>query len=318
MKNVRIILGIILIIGGIERIASLEIIPAILYILCGISLIPAIYEKSKLKNNKIIQIIIPMIFLAILGMNFQKETNNNGYNNYNSYSNYSNYKNELYTNTEIEKIINIESIKLDEDNIEIDIKETRDVLLKINPINADTTELKFNTTNSQIVEFYKNIEKSNEKFIYATIQPVTEGEVEVYVTSNGIESNSIKITIVDKERIENEKRMAEEKAQKEAEEMAAAEQRRKEMEKAAEEEQARKKAEEAAKQQQQQQVSTPVKTPTQQSTNSQNINNSRTVYITPTGKRYHYLSTCGGKNSRATTLSEAISRGLTPCQKCAQ
>ena len=184
------------------------------------------------------------------------------------------------------------------------MEETIDVLLKINPINAYTTELKFNTTNSQIVEFYKNIEKSNEKFIYATIQPVTEGEVEVYVTSNGIESNSIKITIVDKERIENEKRIAEEKAQKEAEEMAAAEQKRKEEERAAEEEKARKKAEEAAKQ--------------QQSTNSQNTNNSRTVYITPTGKRYHYVSTCGGKNSRATTLSEAISRGLTPCQKCTQ
>ena len=47
-------------------------------------------------------------------------------------------------------------------------------------------------------------------------------------------------------------------------------------------------------------------------------NKSNTVYVTPTGKRYHYISTCGGKNSRADTLNAAVSRGLTPCSKCAK
>ena len=41
-----------------------------------------------------------------------------------------------------------------------------------------------------------------------------------------------------------------------------------------------------------------------------------TVYITPTGKRYHYLSSCAGKNATPTTLENAKSRGLTPCSKC--
>lgn len=45
---------------------------------------------------------------------------------------------------------------------------------------------------------------------------------------------------------------------------------------------------------------------------------SQTVYVTPTGKRYHLISTCGGKNSRAVCLSQAKSMGLTPCKKCAQ
>lgn len=45
---------------------------------------------------------------------------------------------------------------------------------------------------------------------------------------------------------------------------------------------------------------------------------SQTVYVTPTGKRYHLISTCGGKNSRAVSLSQAKSMGLTPCKKCAQ
>ncbi|MGO5027824.1 stalk domain-containing protein [Candidatus Agathobaculum pullicola] len=42
-----------------------------------------------------------------------------------------------------------------------------------------------------------------------------------------------------------------------------------------------------------------------------------TVYITPSGKRYHYEASCAGKNATPTTLSNAKSRGLTPCQKCA-
>lgn len=53
-------------------------------------------------------------------------------------------------------------------------------------------------------------------------------------------------------------------------------------------------------------------TNTDTSNNVQNI-----VYITPTGKRYHNLSSCAGKNAIETTLSSAISKGLTPCQKCA-
>ena len=45
---------------------------------------------------------------------------------------------------------------------------------------------------------------------------------------------------------------------------------------------------------------------------------SKKVYVTPTGKRYHLKSTCGGKNSKASTLSKAKSMGLTPCKKCAK
>ena len=42
------------------------------------------------------------------------------------------------------------------------------------------------------------------------------------------------------------------------------------------------------------------------------------VYRTPSGKKYHYDKNCGGKNSYETTLSEAVSQGLTPCSKCAK
>lgn len=54
------------------------------------------------------------------------------------------------------------------------------------------------------------------------------------------------------------------------------------------------------------------------SSGASSTTNSQTVYVTPTGKRYHLSPTCGGKNSKATTLSNAKSMGLTPCKKCAQ
>lgn len=45
--------------------------------------------------------------------------------------------------------------------------------------------------------------------------------------------------------------------------------------------------------------------------------NSRTVYITPSGKKYHFDSDCGGKNSFSTTLNQAIKSGKDACKKCA-
>ena len=56
---------------------------------------------------------------------------------------------------------------------------------------------------------------------------------------------------------------------------------------------------------------------TEQST-SNNVNSSKSVYKTPTGKRYHLDPDCGGENSSETTLGNAIKLGLTPCKKCAQ
>lgn len=43
----------------------------------------------------------------------------------------------------------------------------------------------------------------------------------------------------------------------------------------------------------------------------------RTVYITPTGKRYHFSARCAGRNATPVTLSEA-ERRFTPCKKCAR
>ena len=56
---------------------------------------------------------------------------------------------------------------------------------------------------------------------------------------------------------------------------------------------------------------------TQDTTSSQQTS-PKIVYRTPTGKRYHYSATCGGKNSKEVSLDDAKASGLTPCQKCAK
>lgn len=42
----------------------------------------------------------------------------------------------------------------------------------------------------------------------------------------------------------------------------------------------------------------------------------KTVYVTPTGKKYHYLKSCAGKNATPKSLEDA-KRHYDPCKKCA-
>ena len=41
-----------------------------------------------------------------------------------------------------------------------------------------------------------------------------------------------------------------------------------------------------------------------------------TVYVSPNGKKYHYIKSCAGKHPIKTTLKEA-KKNHTPCKKCA-
>lgn len=155
--------------------------------------------------------------------------------------------------------------------------------------------------------------KNNEK--YVKIIPVGEGECVIYAQfGDTIKSNEVSVKVTDNDRIEREK-VAAEQAQKEAEEKAKAEA-------------------EAAKVQAQAVASTTsskqrkttsttsstskAKSKSTSSKASSNKSYGQSVYVTPTGKRYHYSPTCGGKNSTASTLSAAQARGLAPCKKCAR
>lgn len=92
-----------------------------------------------------------------------------------------------------------------------------------------------------------------------------------------------------------------------------------------EEEEEKKQSEDQSKQQDEEKKQTENKTNQQEKGNqnssvnsNENKKNSKTVYITPTGKRYHYSSECAGKNAKATTKDQAEDWGFAPCKKCAQ
>ena len=278
-------------------------IAGIFMLLFGISLLPIFYEKIKL-NIKHIQIILPIILIFMSIMTMPESTTENNSN-----------INEINTNiVQEEKSIEITELKFNESEMEIDIKESKEILLEILPNNANTENLELCSSDSQIAILEKSDVEDNENKITLKIKPIAEGNCEIYVKSiNGIESNKIVIKIVDNERIEKEKKEAEEQAKKETEENA----------KKQVEEQVKKEAEEQAKKQTQSTTNTSSQTSSsQQSTTSSgtqsNSNNThgKSVYRTPSGKRYHYDPDCGGKNSYSTTLDSAISAGLTPCEKC--
>jgi len=118
---------------------------------------------------------------------------------------------------------------------------------------------------------------------------------------------------------QQEEKQAEEKAEQQEEEQKQAE------EKAKQQEEEKKQAEDKARQQEEGKNNTEDKTNQQEkgkqksSINSnENKDNSRTVYITPTGKCYHYSSECAGKNAKVTTKNQAETKGLAPCKKCAK
>lgn len=62
--------------------------------------------------------------------------------------------------------------------------------------------------------------------------------------------------------------------------------------------------------------STPSTPPTPSTPSIPSTGQHSVVYVTKTGKHYHYSSTCNGGTYYASTIDQAIARGLTPCSKC--
>lgn len=184
----------------------------------------------------------------------------------------------------------ITSLSLDCDQaIELDVKDTKSIPVLVLEEGADATDVEFTSSDPNVLTFTPQDDNGT---LVGVATPKAEGTAEISVSSGDVKSQVVTITVIDSERI-----AAEEAAKKAAEEEAAR--------KAAEEAAAQKAAEEAAAQQAAQQQ------------NQQSQSNGRTVYITPTGKRYHYDNHCNDGTYIPSTLAEAQAKGLTPCKKCA-
>lgn len=175
----------------------------------------------------------------------------------------------------------ITSLSLDCDqSIELDVKDTQSIPVLVLEEGADATDVEFTSSAPDVLTFTPQDDNGT---LVGVATPKAEGTAEISVSAGDVKSPIVTVTVIDSERI-----AAEEAAKKAAEEEAAAQ-------KAAEEAA----AQQAAQQQQQSQ------------------SNGRTVYITPTGKRYHYDNHCNDGTYIPSTLAEAQAKGLTPCKKCA-
>ena len=207
----------------------------------------------------------------------------------------------------------------------VDVTETCEVMFAYESPQANTDGISCTSSDESIA--LTSIKSAEDGMVNCVVTPLKAGSVDIVCQSGDISSAPVNVTVSDRAAeeaarlaAEQAKKEAEEKAAREAAEKAAAEQAAKE---AAEKEAAEKAAAEQAAKAQSSSGSTSasgtVVSGGSSGGSSSSVSGSRstgeTVYITPSGKRYHRLSTCGGKNSYAVDISDVGSR--TPCKKCA-
>jgi hypothetical protein len=176
-------------------------------------------------------------------------------------------------------------------NIVMDINSSKKISYSIDPEGANTDELKLVSSGSGIL--VTKLDKDNSKF---TIKSKAKtGTTTVYLKDNNadVTSKKIKVTVEDKKAIAEAKKKAEQEKKRKAEEAKKKEQARIAAEK--------KKAEEAQQ-------------TTEQATTTER---EEMVWVSNTGSKYHSNPNCSNmRNPIKETLSDAKSRGLSPCSKC--
>ena len=275
-------------------------------ILLGVTISPLLYEKTKLNNIKYVQVLLPIgafnfliLSFVIVALFFSGVPENTIEDNQEKAEVVETINSD---NQEEIKKVEITQMIFNESYIELDVKNTKELVLEIFPGNADLENIdgiEFVVSDDKIINLEK-ISSENNK-VKVILKPVSEGQCEVFAKSkNDITSNKIEVKVSDFERIKAEEREKEEeeRLKKEAEEQAKREEENLNKEKSSDE-----------------QVGS---TASQNKKSSSNANNShgKAIYVTPNGKRYHYDPDCGGKNSTRVSLEDAKNRGYTPCQKC--
>ena len=202
----------------------------------------------------------------------------------------------------------IETISIAEDAQTFDVNQEKTLSWAYTPENADISKLSAEVSNDTLAQIHVS---ENGELLLQTLSD--EGSFDVTLRDGNVASNVVTFTVVDAKK--EAERIAAEKA--EAERIAAekAEQQRIAAEKAEQQRIAAEKAEQqriAAEKAEQQRIA--AEKAEQQQAKQQS--NSQTVYVTPTGKRYHYSSSCNGGSYSPSTLDDALARGLTPCKKC--
>ena len=180
---------------------------------------------------------------------------------------------------------------------QLEVPEAREIVFTYSPADAPTDSITCTSSDSALAS--AEITSAGNGKITCLVTPLAAGDVTITCSSNTATAPAIDMKVTDPAAEEVARLAAEQAAKEEAERKAAEEA-------AAKAEAERKAAEEAAAAQ---------AVAEQQAAAEQQQSTGQTVYITPTGERYHLDPDCGGKNSHPVDISEV--GGRTPCKKCA-
>lgn len=284
------------------------------------------WEKIKKNKKRNIILAIILFFLFCIGMS-EPSTQTNKTEDVSNDTN-SNYVAETKEVVEENVATDIKSLEFLYKSAEVDISETKDFILNVKPIEAAVEKVEIISSNESILKIERNSKEIERGKISFKIIPISEGEVTILARVDDIKTpENMTIKVIDNARIEREKKQQEEEreridaAKKQAEAKTASS--------SAKSNNAQSGVQSSTNNSRKQ-TNTQSSSSYNSSTNSNSSNpsstskpassttnyNGQTVYITPSGKKYHYLSTCGGKNSKPIDLDSAKSSGYEPCKKC--
>lgn len=189
---------------------------------------------------------------------------------------------------------------------QLEVPEAREIVFTYSPADAPTDSITCASSDSALAS--AEITSADNGKITCLVTPLAAGDVTITCSSNTATAPAIDMKVTDPAAEEAARLAAEQAAKEEAERKAAEEA-------AAKAEAERKAAEEAAAAQAAAEQQAAEEAAAAQAAAEQQQGTGQTVYITPSGERYHLDPDCGGKNSHPVDISEV--GGRTPCKKCA-
>ena len=184
---------------------------------------------------------------------------------------------------------------------QLEVPEPREIVFEYTPAESSPESVTCASSDSTVASV--EVTSAGNGEITCLVTPLAAGDVTITCSSNTATAPAIDMKVTDPAAEEAARLAAEQAAKEEAERKAAEEA-------AAQAEAQRKAAEEAAAAQAAAEQQAAEEAAADKAT-------SRTVYITPTGARYHYSAKCAGDNAIETTLDQAQAQGYTPCGRCA-
>lgn len=204
---------------------------------------------------------------------------------------------------------NIKSINLETDlSTALQVPNSKDIVISYEPTNADDVDsIACYVTDADIADL--EVKSTADGKITYELIPKAKGKTTITCTASDYETTfNLEVSTSELEAKEAAEKAEQERiaAEKKAEEERLAAEKAEQERLAAEQKAAAEKAAQEQAAAEQQAIAEQQAAVQQQE---------RTVYITPSGERYHYSSSCGGKNSYQVPISQVGSR--TPCKKCA-